>query len=37
MKGSDAFAHGLNERVPVEAFYNGLDHWRVMIHELAGR
>ena len=37
MKGSDAFAHGLNERVPVEAFYNGLDHRRVMIHELAGR
>ncbi|GAM96476.1 peptidase M20 [alpha proteobacterium U9-1i] len=37
MKDSDAFAHGLNERVPVEAFYNGLDHWRILLTELAGR
>ena len=37
MKQSDAFAHGLNERVPVDGFYNGLDHWRVIINELAGR
>lgn len=36
MKGSDVFSHGLNERVPVAAFYNGLDHWRVLITELAG-
>ncbi|MBL8531064.1 MAG: M20/M25/M40 family metallo-hydrolase [Hyphomonadaceae bacterium] len=36
MKNSDAFAHGLNERVPVEAFYNGLDHWRLLIGALAG-
>jgi acetylornithine deacetylase/succinyl-diaminopimelate desuccinylase-like protein len=36
MKSSDAFAHGLNERVPVATFYNGLDHWRVLIAELAG-
>lgn len=36
MKQSDGFAHGLNERVPVETFYNGLDHWRILITELAG-
>lgn len=36
MKDSDGFAHGLNERVPVEAFYNGLDHWRGLISQLAG-
>lgn len=34
---ADDFAHGLNERVPVEVFYTGLTHWRVMINELAGR
>ena len=36
MKDSDSFAHGLNERVSVDAFYAGLTHWRVMIQELAG-
>jgi acetylornithine deacetylase/succinyl-diaminopimelate desuccinylase-like protein len=30
-KPSEMFAHGLNERLPVEAFYRGLDH----IHRLA--
>ncbi|HYD87650.1 MAG TPA: M20/M25/M40 family metallo-hydrolase [Vitreimonas sp.] len=33
----DDFAHGLNERVPVESFYQGLTHWRVLLTELAGR
>jgi acetylornithine deacetylase/succinyl-diaminopimelate desuccinylase-like protein len=37
MKDSDSFAHGLNERIPVDAFYKGLTHWRVLIGELAGR
>jgi acetylornithine deacetylase/succinyl-diaminopimelate desuccinylase-like protein len=37
MKDSDDFSHGLNERVPVTAFYNGLTHWRVLLSELAGR
>jgi acetylornithine deacetylase/succinyl-diaminopimelate desuccinylase-like protein len=37
MKDSDDFSHGLNERVPVQSFYNGLTHWRVLITELAGR
>jgi acetylornithine deacetylase/succinyl-diaminopimelate desuccinylase-like protein len=37
MKDSDDFSHGLDERVPVAAFYNGLTHWRVLLTELAGR
>lgn len=36
IKDSDDFSHGLNERVPVASFYNGLTHWRVLITELAG-
>ncbi|MEL7185706.1 MAG: M20/M25/M40 family metallo-hydrolase [Pseudomonadota bacterium] len=36
MKEEDAFAHGLNERVPVDAFYDALDHWSTIIKELAG-
>lgn len=31
----DMFAHGLNERLSVAAFYEGLDHWYLMIKELA--
>lgn len=31
------YAHGLNERVPIKAFYDALDHWSIIIHELAGR
>jgi acetylornithine deacetylase/succinyl-diaminopimelate desuccinylase-like protein len=37
VKDSDDFSHGLNERVPVEAFYNDLTHWRVLLTTLAGR
>lgn len=33
---ADDFAHGLNERVPVESFYTGLNFWRVLLRELAG-
>jgi acetylornithine deacetylase/succinyl-diaminopimelate desuccinylase-like protein len=36
MKESDEFAHGLNERIPVDAFYAGLTHWRVLLESLAG-
>ena len=32
----DMFAHGLNERAYVDAFLNGLDHWYIMLKELAG-
>jgi acetylornithine deacetylase/succinyl-diaminopimelate desuccinylase-like protein len=37
IRDSDSYAHGLNERIPVEAFYKGLTHWRVLIGELAGK
>ena len=36
MKPSEGFAHGLNERVPIKAFYDALDHWTIIIKELAG-
>jgi acetylornithine deacetylase/succinyl-diaminopimelate desuccinylase-like protein len=36
LKDSDKFAHGLNERLPVSAFYNGLTHWYELIQALAG-
>lgn len=36
IKQSDMFAHGLNERMPVSSFYAGLDHWVVIMKELAG-
>jgi acetylornithine deacetylase/succinyl-diaminopimelate desuccinylase-like protein len=32
----DMFAHGLNERLSVDAFYGGLDHWYIVLKELAG-
>jgi len=36
LKDADDFAHGLNERVPVDSFYRGLNIWRSLIMELAG-
>ena len=36
MKPTDEFAHGLNERLPVSAFYAGLNHWYVLLKTLAG-
>ena len=36
IKASDEFAHGLNERIPVASFYQGLEHWRILIEALAG-
>lgn len=36
MNPDEMFAHGLNERVPVKAFYEALDHWSIIIRELAG-
>ncbi|WFL78296.1 M20/M25/M40 family metallo-hydrolase [Altererythrobacter arenosus] len=32
----DMFAHGLNERMRVDAYYGGLDHWTIILKELAG-
>jgi acetylornithine deacetylase/succinyl-diaminopimelate desuccinylase-like protein len=37
LKDADAFAHGLNERIPVESFYNGLEMWHLMVKDLAGK
>ncbi len=36
MNPNEMFAHGLNERVPIKAFYDALDHWSIIIHKLAG-
>lgn len=36
MREEDGFAHGLNERLPVDAFFGGLRHWSIIIKELAG-
>lgn len=36
MKGSDMYAHGLNERAPVKAFYESLEHWHILLTEIAG-
>ncbi|MEP6885397.1 MAG: M20/M25/M40 family metallo-hydrolase [Gammaproteobacteria bacterium] len=33
---SEAFAHGLNERIRVKEFYKGLTYWDVLIKALAG-
>ncbi|KCZ90454.1 M20/M25/M40 family metallo-hydrolase [Hyphomonas jannaschiana] len=35
MKPSDEYAHGLNERVPVDSIPGALDHWYVLITELS--
>jgi acetylornithine deacetylase/succinyl-diaminopimelate desuccinylase-like protein len=37
IKDSDAFAHGLDERVPVQGFYDGLEHWYVLTKAVAGK
>ena len=36
MNPDEMYAHGLNERVPVKAFYGALDHWSIILRELAG-
>ncbi len=34
-KDSDEFSHGLDERIPVYAFYAGLEHWDLLVTTLA--
>jgi acetylornithine deacetylase/succinyl-diaminopimelate desuccinylase-like protein len=34
-KNSDDFAHGLNERIPVVAFYEDIDHWYRLAKDLS--
>lgn len=36
-RAGDGFAHGLNERVRISSFYGALEHWKIVIEELAGR
>lgn len=36
-RSQDMFAHGLDERLLVKSFYDGLDHWYWILKELAGR
>jgi acetylornithine deacetylase/succinyl-diaminopimelate desuccinylase-like protein len=36
MNPDEMFAHGLNERVPIKAFYGALDHWSIILRELTG-
>lgn len=36
LKDSDQFAHGLNERVSVRGFYDGLEFWYAVLKKLAG-
>jgi acetylornithine deacetylase/succinyl-diaminopimelate desuccinylase-like protein len=36
MRESDRFEHGLNERVPVRAFFDALEFWNTVVRELAG-
>jgi len=37
MNPDEKFSHGLNERLPIKAFYDGLDHWTIILKELAGK
>jgi acetylornithine deacetylase/succinyl-diaminopimelate desuccinylase-like protein len=35
MNPDEMYAHGLNERVPIKGFYDALDHWSIILKELA--
>lgn len=35
-KANDTFAHGLNERILVQSFYDNLAHWYVLLKAIAG-
>ena len=36
-KESEQFAHGLNERIRVDQFYQGLEDWHALVKDLAGK
>jgi acetylornithine deacetylase/succinyl-diaminopimelate desuccinylase-like protein len=36
IKDSDDFAHGLNERLPVKSFYDGLEFWYRLLKDVGG-
>jgi len=35
IKDGDDFSHGLNERLPVQSFYQGLEYWYVLLKSLS--
>lgn len=35
MDPDEMYAHGLNERAPIDGFYGALDHWSTILRELA--
>lgn len=37
IRDKDSFAHGLDERLPVKSFYDGLQMWYALIKDLSGR
>jgi acetylornithine deacetylase/succinyl-diaminopimelate desuccinylase-like protein len=37
IREKDSFAHGLNERIPVKSFYQGLEMWYLLVKDLAGK
>jgi acetylornithine deacetylase/succinyl-diaminopimelate desuccinylase-like protein len=37
IRPDEMFAHGLNERLPIKTFYDGLDHWSIILKELTGK
>ena len=36
IRPQDQFAHGLDERIPVQSYYDGVDHWYRVVQSLAG-
>ena len=36
IREEDEFAHGLNERVQVDSFFNALEYWHNVLTDLAG-
>ncbi len=36
MNPDEVYALGLGERLPIKTFYDGLDHWLIILKELAG-
>ena len=36
IRNEDQFAHGLDERIPVQSFYEGLEHWYRIVQTLFG-
>jgi acetylornithine deacetylase/succinyl-diaminopimelate desuccinylase-like protein len=37
IRSKDDFSHGLNERIPVDGFYSSLEHWYLLVKDLAGK